>query len=308
MAMLTHFHFIRPWWLLLMPLLTCLWWLWQRHTHPLRGWQEQMAPALLSALVIGRGAAPNRSALWLLIAWLLAALAIAGPTWQLEPNPFADDATPLMIVLKAERSMERPDPAPSRLERARLKIADLAAARKGQPLGLIAYAGSAHLVLPPTRDTAVVSRMAAEIDPAIMPEPGDRLDLALREAGRALAAGQQGGSVVVLTDGVATDPEALAMLRKEMALPVQFLAINGPDSPENEGLRAAARILRAEVEPLDIEGKDVGAIIRRAARTPVAQSGEQGGQWQEAGYWLLPLIGALVLASFRRTTGGEVSP
>ena len=61
--------------------------------------------------------------------------------------------------------MESPDPAPSRIERAHLKIADLADIRKGQPLGLIAYAGSSHLVLPPTRDTAVVAQMAAEISP-----------------------------------------------------------------------------------------------------------------------------------------------
>ena len=121
---------------------------------------------------------------WLLVGWLLAVVAVAGPTWRLEPSPFADDATPLMILLKADISMETPDPAPSRLERARLKIADLAAARKGQPLGLIAYAGSAHLVLPPTRDTAVVAQMAAEISPEIMPVPGDRLDLALRKAAR----------------------------------------------------------------------------------------------------------------------------
>ena len=131
--------------------------LWQRRSDPLRGWREQIAPELLEALVVGRESAKSSQALWLLVSWLVAIVAIAGPTWRLEPSPFADDATPLMILLKADLSMMQPDPAPSRLERARLKIADLAEARKGQPLGLIAYAGSAHLVLPPTRDTAVVA-------------------------------------------------------------------------------------------------------------------------------------------------------
>ena len=42
------------------------------------------------------------------------------------------------------------------------------------------------------------------------------------------------------------------------------------------------------------------AIVRRAARAPVARRGEQGGRWQEAGYWLAPLVGLLALASFRR--------
>jgi len=121
-----NFHFIRPWFLLLAPLAVLLWWLWQRGTDPLRGWREQIVPELLDVLVVGQESSLRRSVPWLLVAWLLAVLAIAGPTWRLEPSPFADDASPLIILLKADASMEQPDPAPSRLERARLKIADLA--------------------------------------------------------------------------------------------------------------------------------------------------------------------------------------
>ncbi|NOT12527.1 MAG: VWA domain-containing protein [Methylococcaceae bacterium] len=283
-----------------MPLAIVLWWQWQRQVDPLRGWRKQIAPELLAALVVGGDDAHRCPTKWLLAAWLLTIIIIAGPTWKLEPSPFADDATPLMIILKADISMETPDPAPSRLERARLKIADLAEARKGQPLGLIAYAGSAHLVLPPTRDTSIVTRMAEEISPEIMPMPGDRLDLALSEAARVLAEGKLGGSIVVLADSVGTDTAALQALKQDFSLPVQFLVINSVDSSQDESLRAAANILNASVQTLDVEGGDVSAIARRAARTPIAQSGEQGERWQEAGYWLLPLLALLVLVSFRR--------
>jgi Ca-activated chloride channel family protein len=138
-----------------------------------------------------------------------------------------------------------------------------------------------------------------------MPAPGDRLDLALREAARVLGAGQQGGSIVVLADAVDTDPNALKDLQKDFSLPVQFLAINAPDSSQNDALRAAARVLKAGVEPLDVEGSDVAAIVRRAASVPVAQRGEQDERWQEAGYWLVPLLGLFVLGSFRHKEGGE---
>jgi Ca-activated chloride channel family protein len=300
-------HFIRPGWLLLAPLAVALWWLWRRRSDPLRGWREQIAPDLLEALVVGRESIKSGNARWLLVAWLVAIVAIAGPTWRLEPSPFADDVTPLMILLKADVSMMQPDPAPSRLERARLKIADLGEARKGQPLGLIAYAGSAHLVLPPTRDTVTVAQMAAEISPDIMPISGDRLDLALREAVRVLAEGQSGGSIVVLADAVDTDPAALAALRKEFSIPVQFLAINAPESSQSDSLRAAAKTLGADVEQIDVEGKDITAIVRHAASAPSAKSGQQGERWQEAGYWLVPLIGLIVLASFRREESEEES-
>ncbi len=299
------FHFIRPLWLLLVPLAVALWWLWQREADPLRGWRRQIAAELLEALVTGRSGGKRWRAWPLLAVWLLGLVAVAGPTWQLEPSPFADDASPLMILLKADASMEQADLAPSRLERARLKIADLAERRKGQPLGLIAYAGSAHLVLPPTRDTAIVASMAAEIAPGIMPEPGDRLDLALEQAQRVLAEGARGGSVVVLADAVDTDPALLEPVAEEFAVVLQFLALNVPGSSEDQSLRAAARRLSADVEAFSIEEEDVAAIVRRAARTPDALRGEQGGQWQEAGYWLVLPLTLLVLAALCRRETAE---
>ena len=303
---LTNFHFIRPAWLLAALPALVLWWFWQKRSDPLRGWREQMEPALLEALVVGKDAHSSSPARLLLAAWLLAIIAVAGPTWKLEPSPFADDATPLLILLKADVTMDIPDPAPSRLERARLKIADLADARKGQPLGLIAYAGSAHLVMPPTRDTPVIAQMAGEISPSIMPEPGDRLDLALMEAERVLKRGKQGGGILVLAEAVDTDPALIAAARKKLSFPVQFLAINSPDSSQDNALRSAARSLDGKVVPISAGDDDIASIVRRASRTPVAAKGGKGELWQEAGYWMVPAIALIVLLSFRRVEEGEV--
>lgn len=304
---LGNFHFIRPLALGLIAVAIAVWLIWRRANDPLRGWRKQIEPELLDALSVGHAAHRRRPGRGLLIAWLLAIVAIAGPTWKLEPNPFADDATRLVVLLKADASMLQPDPAPTRLERAHLKIADLATARPGQPLGLIAYAGSAHLVLPPTRDTAIVADMAQQVSPEIMPVAGDRLDLAIREALTVLNDDSyQGGSLVVFSDSVDTDSALLAELKPEIrGFPIQFLAIDSPNSSQFESIRQAADILGANVESLDVAGEDISAIVRAAARTPVIQSGEQGGRWQEFGYWLVPVIGLLVLASFRQETKGE---
>lgn len=299
------FHFIRPGWLLLAPLAIGIWILWQRTVDPLRGWRKQVHAELLNALTVGTESSGRNPARWTLACWLLAILAVAGPTWRLEPSPFVDEATPLMILLKADVSMSQPDPAPSRIERAQLKISDLAAARAGQPLGLIAYAGSAHLVLPPTRDTDVVASMAKETVPDIMPVAGDRLDLAIIEAAKVLAAGEQGGSIVVLADSVDADSEQLAKVRESVSLPIQFLAINAPNSSQHDSILRAATTLKANVERIEVDGDDIAAIVRRAARTPVAQAGEQSGRWQEAGYWLVPIIGLLMMASFRRESNDK---
>ena len=302
---LTNFHFIRPAALLLAPVTMLLWWLWQRRNDPLHGWRQQIDPKLLRALTVGKGSNNRIPAILTLAAWLLGIIAIAGPTWKLEPSPFADDATPLMILLKADLSMETSDIAPSRLERARLKIKDLADARKNQPLGLIAYAGSAHLVLPPTRDTATVGTMAAEISPAIMPQPGDRLDLALRRATEVLSKGEQGGTLLVIADSVDTD---ISKLSKITDLPIVFLAVNTPDSQQDANLRTAAAKLGAKFETLTASDDDITSIVRRAARTPVRKSGAEGAIWQEAGYWIVPLLALLFLTNFRRESRTEEVP
>lgn len=297
---LALFHFIRPAWLLLLPVAIGLWWVWQRYSDPLRGWRQQIKTDLLEAMLVGKKSGYQRPARFLLIGWILAIVAIAGPAWRLEPSPFAEDGSPLMILLKADSSMEESDLAPSRLERARLKIADLSYARKGQPLGLIAYSGSAHLVLPPTRDTTVVDRMAREISPAIMPSPGDRLDLAIREAGRILHESQLGGSIVVLADTVNVDPQLLQAVQGEFSFPIQILAINMSESPEDNSVLAAAKILKASVQPLSIDDTDISAIVRRAAGSTVPVGDASRNQWHEEGYWLVPLLGMLILNGFRR--------
>lgn len=298
---LPQFYFLRPGWLCLVPLGVIVWWLWRRSTDALRGWREQMDSELLKALVVGRDTRRDWRPYWLLAGWLLAALAIAGPTWRLEPNPFAADAQPLVILLKSDESMQLATPSPSRLERAHLKIADLAEARVGQPLGLIAYAGSAHLVLPPTRDTEVVAKMASEVSPAIMPEPGDRLELAIQKASDLLAEGQQGGSLLVIADSVDLDARAVDSLGNlKQSFPIQFLALVGDGSPERETIEKAARSLRASVQSLTVDGADVASVIAFAERRAAAGVAGESSRWQEAGYWLTPVLAFLVALSFRR--------
>jgi Ca-activated chloride channel family protein len=275
-----------------------------------------MDPELLAAMTVGRIGNPSyenasvcgRNATasydWrssgLLAGWLIAVVAIAGPTWRPEPSPFADDPVPVMLALKADETMDLSDLAPSRMERARLKIADFADERKGQPLGLIAYAGSAHLVLPPTRDTSVVATMASEISPAIMPERGDDLVGALNLAARTL--GEARGSIVVLADTVPSGIEsALEEFHTGHPVPVHFLAVARADTPELDAIEGAASPLRASVTQMTADSSDVAGLVRRTAKVPlaVAAAGE-GTRWAEAGWWLVPVLALLSLAGFRR--------
>ncbi|WP_197532689.1 VWA domain-containing protein [Symmachiella macrocystis] len=261
-----------------------------------------MHPDLLNALIVGEHSKRDLARYVLPVAWLLGIIAIAGPTWKLEPNPFVEDAQPLMILLNSDKSMLQTDStSTTHMERAQLKIADLAKTRKGQPLGLIAYAGSAHLVLPPTADTAVVAEMAAEISPDIMPVPGDRLDLAIQKAAALLREESHGGSLLVIANTVAADPQTIASANQTASpVPIQFLALADADLPETKTLQDAAERLDANVQELTIDDQDVSAITESAERNASAGIAGESSRWQEAGYWLTPLLALVVALSFRR--------
>ena len=307
MSVVADFHFIRPLWLLLLPVAIWLWWLSRKAQDPLRGWRAVMDRDLLDALTVEQSSGPAHKfrGAGLLAAWLLAIIAVAGPAWRPEPSPLADDPVPVMLVLKAGETMEQSDMLPSRMERARLKVADFAALRKGQPLGLATYAGSAHLVLPPTRDTSVVATMAAEISPQIMPKPGDDLAAALQLAEQTLEA--TGGSIVVLADIIAESNETeLANFRASSRIPIYILAIARADTPEWASLQKAASALRAPLTPVTPDSADVQALVKDTAKAPVAigEAGE-GTRWAESGWWLVPWIALLSLLDFRRVQNLE---
>lgn len=322
MTNLEQFHFLRPAWLLLVPVVVWIGWRVRKRQDPLRGWRAMMDRDLLAALTVGamatpssRTAASGRIARMfsgcrgcrLLVAWLTAVVAVAGPTWRPEPSPFADDPVPVMLVLSAGETMDLADWAPSRMERARLKIADFAAERPAQPLGLIAYSGSAHLVLPPTRDTSVVAAMAAEIGPAVMPRRGNDLAAGLRLAARTL--GESGGSIVVLTDTASPGDESIwREFRDAYSYPVHFLAVARAGTPEWETLNRAAAALGASITPLTPDSADVLSLVRRTAKAPVAVAAAAAGtRWAEAGWWLVPLLALFSLETFRRVRDADAA-
>lgn len=299
--LLGQFHLLRPWALFMIVPALGLWWLARQSADTTRRWRRVVDPELLKLLTVGGGGtrrvAPHDL---MLLGWAVAIVAIAGPTWRLVPTPFADQAPPVMIVLKVAPSMTTPDLAPTRLDRARQKISDLLKAHDGMPAGLIAYSGSAHLVLPPTADHDVVTMMSGALSPAIMPREGDALAAAVGKAADVLREGGRGGSILVVADTVAPG-QGDALTRAAQGMPVTFLAVAPPQAVARDTiLDAATSSLGASLVPTTIDDEDVQSMARRLARAPGAPVAGEAERWLEAGYWLTPLIALLSLLWFRR--------
>jgi Ca-activated chloride channel homolog len=104
--------------------------------------------------------APARRRRWRSVAswrWLLTlgcGVGLAGPSWERLPQPVEQRTDALVIVLDLSLSMFAEDVAPSRVVRARQKIADILRQRDEGLTALVAYAGDAHAVVPLTDDAA----------------------------------------------------------------------------------------------------------------------------------------------------------
>jgi Ca-activated chloride channel homolog len=314
MTGLGQFHFLRPWWLLALAPALWLAWMIRRHQDAARPWRGVIADHLLPHLLAEGGRRRRLRPVHLLLPiWLLATLALSGPTWQREPAPFADDEAALVIAVEVTPTMQAQDIQPSRLERAAQKIHDLLAQRPGTRTALVAYAGSAHLVMPLTRDAELVTRFAAELSPAIMPMQGDAAAETLALAEEQLRKSGLRGSVLLITDGVPAEQlPQLAAYRKQGGVPVQLLAVAAapgvplpPDSPpapalDRAALDKAADALDATLTVVSPDDRDVRWLARHTETSLVAAPAEQAGErWKDAGYWPVFAVAALMLVWFR---------
>ena len=204
----------------------------------------------------------------------------------------------LAIVIRISPSMQTEDIAPNRLARSVQKVHDLLGRRGGSKAALIAYAGSAHLVMPPTVDVEIIDSFAGSLDPKIMPEEGDAAGEALKLAEQTLAT-VGGGSILWITDEVSPDEvAAVSAWRSKTRTPVRVLA---PllDEVSLKDLRSHTESGSSDLIQLTADDSDIDRL-ERASRFSAAAPMEGGDRWQDSGYWLTPVLLLLVLPFFRK--------
>lgn len=201
---ITYFHFLRPLGLLLiLPAILLGSLLLRRHSRAFQ-WDQIIAPHLLPHLIDGQTGPLQRAPMLTLIGmWILASVALAGPTWKQLPQPLHRESSALIIAWDLSPSMLAQDVKPSRLVRSRLKLIDLLRKRHEGLTALIAYSGEAHVVTPLTDDTKTIISLIHGLDPRIMPAKGSNTEMALTLANQLLKdGGVAHGDILFLTDGI----------------------------------------------------------------------------------------------------------
>jgi Ca-activated chloride channel family protein len=322
--LLQQFHFLRPWWLLALAALPLL---------VMPRWRRDGGQLALSRLVdaellplLLRGQARHRHlAVWLsAIGWLLATLALAGPTWSRVEQPLYASRPAQVVAISLSRHMLARDLAPSRLDRARYKAHQVMASNSGGLNALIGYAGEAFVVAPLTSDANSLGDLLDAMAPDTMPVDGDDAAAAI-ELGTKLIqdAKVDGGSLVLITDRAGAAAEAAARAALSAGVHVSVLGVGTPEGapiPLPEGgflhdgqghmvlaarddaaLGALARAGGGRFVPMSTDQQDIDALHAelRKARTTTA-TGQRGDQWQDRGPWLLLPLLLIVAMGFRR--------
>ena len=316
-------HFLRPLLLLALPVVFVVWWRVRRITTT-TAIAANFPPHLAAALTVSE----SYRARWLpvdgiALALVLATVAAAGPAWRLQPAPWYTETQPVVVAVEVSDSMRSNDFLPTRLDRVRLKILDLAEARTGGRTGLIAYAGSAHLVVPPTTDIAVVKPFLESLDPAMMPVPGNNLSNVLPLARSLLEQSAETGSIVIVTDGIApVDATALSAFNQAednpslivylvgteqggiALLPDGSVARNAAGGRVDAGvdlgaMRALSRNSGFRLIEMQSTFADIPTLVR-AIESATRAADDPDARWVDEGWWLLWPMALIFLMSFRR--------
>lgn len=201
--MLADFHWLRPEWLLAIPLVVLVAVILGRGRLSSGNWQAVVDPALMP-FVLSRAPGRGRDYRWWLLALggVLAALALAGPAWERMEQPVFRAEQALVIALDLSRSMDAQDLSPSRLARARLKILDILERRKSGQTALVVYSSNAFTVTPLTTDTDTVAALVNSLSTDIMPSRGSHPIAAIQKGRQLLDQASVGyGEVLLISDG-----------------------------------------------------------------------------------------------------------
>ena len=324
--LISEFHFLRPLWLLAVPL---VWWMvfllrkkwWQKGD-----WDGEVEPHLLEFLATSHSHHKRKLLPWVMcLAGTLLLLSLAGPAWQNKPQPLIKKSQARVLVLDLSFSMLASDVKPTRIDRVRFKLEDLLNNFSEGETALVGYAGEAFVISPLTHDANTISSLLPGLHPNIMPVPGSRADLGVELASDLLSRsiGSQ-GHIILVTDGI-EESEISAVKNASGANEFSILAVGteagspialkaGGFLKDRNGaivipklnlkpLRKLANQVKGGLTLLSPDDRDVNQII--AAETSEGSYTEDEQQrtsdkWNEEGPWLLLIVLPLTALLFRR--------
>ena len=321
-----EFHFLRPEWLVALPVIAALTVVLARRRLAPGSWLAVIDPRLVPH-VLSTSQVKGQSYRWwlMLLGGTLAVLALAGPSWNRIEQPVFRSEQALVIALDLSRSMDAQDLTPSRLTRARLKILDILERRASGQTALVVYSSNAFTVTPLTTDADTIAALVNSLSTDIMPSRGS-YPVAAIEKGRQLLeqAGVTFGEILLITDGGSSPgAERAAEELRAAGYTLSVLGVGTPEGApipragggfvtdrvgniavprlETTGLRSLAAVGGGHYMQLRADDHDIDTLLSGTVSAGAATDNALAtDQWREEGPWLLLLLVPLAAMAFRR--------
>ena len=321
------FHFLRPHllWLIIPALLSFL--------VALAGlretikWKDVIAQHL-RPFMIKKGS--ERIKKWMHLALFIcisiAIIGVSGPSWRKIEEPEKILETPLVILLDLSQSMLATDIQPTRLERAKFKIQDFLEAKPGALTALIGYSGTAHTIVPLTRDYNIIKSHIKTLSPSIMPFPGSDLKKAFVLADTITSRTEAPGHILLISDDFTeTTFKQIQNFVIESNNQVTVMAMNTPEganvpskrknqflkNTKGETVRSAldknileklSSLENVSVSALTLDKSDVQLLAKNISETLEFKQAteEKEDNWRDDGLWLAIPFALILLIWFRK--------
>lgn len=133
--------------------------------------------------------------------WLLIAVAMAGPRYP-DPvrTPDREQTADIMVLVDVSRSMTATDIKPDRLKRAKVELFQLLMHNKVDRIGIILFAGQAHVMSPLTWDRKVSRFYVESIQAGLLPTEGSNIQAAISLANAELLTSKN-PVILLMSDG-----------------------------------------------------------------------------------------------------------
>ena len=291
-------------------------------------WEKIINPALLPYLMQGETSKKQRGMLWVLLAWMITCLALAGPSWQQLPQPVHKKDAALILIMDLSPSMLAEDIKPSRLERARYKLIDILKNRSEGFSALVVYGGAAYTLTPLTEDSNTIISLVPVLHPTLLPEYGSNTEDAIETALElAVNGGYQQGDLLLITDEVSRSAfnSIQSMISKAGKFRLSILGVGtqqGAPIPTGAGGFAKDRsgaIIIPKLSPaflqmlaqnnggiyagMSADDSDIEALLATTEELfpdATKELERSFDLWDDQGFWLVFLLLPIIVLSFRK--------
>ncbi|WP_417883009.1 vWA domain-containing protein [Vibrio rumoiensis] len=264
----------------------------------------------------------------LLSAWLIAIIALAGPSFEKQSVPSFGVNNARVIVMDMTLSMYATDLAPNRLTQARYKVMDLLPALKEGTTGLVAYSADGYMISPLTNDTNTLASLIPNLSPDIMPTRGSNAGAGVKKAIDMLTqAGHQQGDIILVADGLSSaESDDIATQLKGTNWHLSVMSVgtaqgapirlpsgdmfthNGTTvvaKADLNALQSLAQTGHGVYTALRTDDVDIQTLAQSLNHVELKNHQENKGSPElevhiNHGFWLLPILLILALGAFRR--------